>query len=213
MRTYGISSRHSVIVFNLLPLIDALERAGWQRSRVQRATKQRSHIEWWGLPNGQRVRVEFEGKAFAVGVQRSDTIAFLRGIDTASDEAIARAAGCWTMAQIDSTRSEGSRIAHNAVGSVEERAEGIMLEIRAVYQRDLHAWVAWWRVDQDKDYQNPPDEATYAAHWLAANGDGYDPSVIAVLTERYPLRTQPHITPGSTQFHPQPVAPESRRAR
>lgn len=115
--------------------------------------------------------------------------------------------------EIESTRSEESRIAHTTIGSVAERAEGIMREIRAIYSCDLHAWVGSWRVDQNKDYQNPPDETTYAAYWLAANGDGCNPSMIAVLKRRYPLRTKSHSTMGSTQFHPQPVATESCRAQ
>jgi hypothetical protein len=90
---------------------------------------------------------------------------------------------------------------------------GSCLEIRAVYQRDLYAWVSQWRIFQNKTYQHPPDEATYAAHWLAANSERYDPEVVAVLKRRYPLRTQPHIKPGSTQFHSQPVAEKPRASR
>ncbi len=203
----------SLVVYNLLPLIDALEAAGWKRSRVHRATPRRDRVEWWELPDGQRIRVEFEGEVFAVGADRSRTMAFLRSIDTSSDEAIAHAAGCWTMAQIDATRSEGGRIYHDHSRSVEERAEGVVLEMRAVYQRDRSGWAGSWRVYQDKDYQHPPDEATYAAHWLAANSERFDPEVVAVLKRRYPLRTRPHIKPGSTQFHPQPVVEKPRPSR
>lgn len=210
---YSKAPPYSLIVYHLLPLIDALEGAGWQRGRVHRATPQRDRIEWWELPDGQRIRVEFDGEVSAVGAQRSRTMEFLRSIDTSSDEAIACAAGCWTDTQIGAARSEGGRIYRDKALAVAERAEGLLLEIRAVYQRDLRAWAVMRRVRQDKDYQHPPDEATYAAHWLAANGESCDPDVIAVLKRRYPLRTRPHIKPGSTQFHPQPVAEKPRSSR
>lgn len=209
---YHKTPPYSLIVYNLLPLIDALEDAGWQRSRVHRATLRRDRVEWWELPDRQRIRVEFEGEAFAIGASRSRTMEFLRSIDTSSNEAIARAAGCWTDAEISAARSKGGHIYRDRSLSVEERAEGVILEIRAVYQRDRCGWVGRWRVYQDKDYQHPPDEATYAAHWLAANSERFEPEVIAVLKRRYPLRTLPHIKPGSTQFHSQPVTGKPRVA-
>jgi hypothetical protein len=210
---YRKAPPYSLVVYHLLPLIDALEAAGWQRGRVHRVTPRRDRVEWWELPDGQCIRVEFEGEAFAVGADRSRTMEFLRGIDTSSDEAIARAAGCWTDAQISAARSEAGHIYRDRSRSVEERAEGVMLEMRAVYQRDLRAWAGMRRVRQDKDYQHLPDEATYAAHWLAANSERFDPEVVAVLKRRYPLRTRPHIKPGSTQFHPQPVGEKPRSSR
>lgn len=196
---------NGIIVHNLLPLIDALERGGWERTRTQRATKQRDQIEWWSLPDGQRIRVDFYGEAVAVGRHRIHTLIFLNNLDTSSEEAIARAGGCWTGTQIDATRNEGNRIYYDKTRSVEERAEGLLLEIRGVYQRDRCVWVGDWRVYRDTAYQHPPDEATYAAHWLAVHSERIDPAVRAILKQRYPLRGKPHIKPDSTMFHPQPV--------
>lgn len=193
------------VVWNLLPLVHALEAAGWKRVRVHRETPWRNRIEWWSLFDGQRIRVEFHGEAYAVGVNRDLTLEFLQGIDTSSNEAVAQAAGCWTDRQIDAVRSQGNQIYLNTSLSLEDRAEGVMQEVRAVHQRDLYAWAAHKRVYQDKRYQNPPDEATYAAHWLVANQHRFESNVIALLKRRYPLKGRSHIKTGSTQFHPQPV--------
>lgn len=195
---------YNQVVWNLLPLVHALESAGWKRVRVHRENPRRDRIEWWSLFNGQRIRVEFEGEAYAVGFNRDLTLEFLQSIDTSSDEAVAQAAGCWTDRQIDAVRSQGHQIYLNTSLPIEDRAEGVMQQIRAVHQRDLYAWAARKRVYQDTRYQNPPDEATYAAHWLVAT-QHLDPKVIALLKRRYPLNGRSHIKTGSTQFHPQPV--------
>lgn len=45
-----------------------------------------------------------------------------------------------------------------------------------------------------------------SAHFEDVADESRAPDVIAVLKRRYPLRIRLHIKPGSTRFHPHPVA-------